>query len=246
VSRPLLVAAAMGIELRALARRLGRSRRMRRSPFDARLAQLGGNAIILVRTGIGRRRTAENLEAAIEQFSPLRILHIGMAGALSGELEVGDPCVVSSARLWPGPSDTLSLERAAELEEVHQRVGEALLRELECGRRVHRARLLTVDEFVNTSREKRRLGTAGFDLVDMEFAAAATLAAQRGLELTGLKVVSDSLLQSFPSFRYSVAKGARGIPPPRLVANAVRACRTLGRFALAWLQRAISAGDAGL
>lgn len=235
MSEPILIAAPMGIELRGLLRRMPKSRQLKKSPYDARETELEGKRIITARVGISRISCEKNLRPVLDRFSPSRVYFIGISGALRPEFRVGDPFVISAACQWSGDSSTLSLERAVSLQEIYQDNRQPRIKEIKGRRRVRRARILTVDNFVNTAKEKRRLGAAGFDLVDMEFAAAAKICAEKRRSLTGLKVVSDTLSQSFPSFHHSTVKKSRGLPPPRLAASSMRACKILGRFVFGWL-----------
>lgn len=234
-----MVAAPMGIELKSLTRRLGHYEPLKHAPYKARESVLSGRKIITVCTGINRLQIQQNLTLALDDFSPSRVLFIGIAGALRPEFRVGDPFMVSAASQWIGDSETLSLDQALTLKNVYHSLEEPRISIIKGGRRVRRARLLSVDNFVGTTQEKRRLGAAGFDLVDLEFAAVAIILSERGLPLSGLKVVSDSLPQNFPSFHYSLEAGRKGVPPARLMANTFRACRLLGRFTHAWLQTLI-------
>jgi nucleoside phosphorylase len=239
MSQPILIAAAMGIELRGLARLLGKLKRLQGGPLDAREAEFNGECILTVRLGIGRRKASEGVRLAVDAFHPSQILLIGLAGGLRREFSVGDPFVISAACLWPGAAETLALEQALQLEEVYSNASQPPVEFIKKGRRIRRARLITVDSFVGSTQEKRKLGTAGFDLVDMEFAAVAETSAALGLPLTGLKVVSDTLAHNFPRYRFSAEGESRLLPPPRLAANSLRACRALGRFAATWLKAAI-------
>jgi nucleoside phosphorylase len=239
---PILIAAAMGLELRGLARALHASKRLISGQLDARDAQLGGTSLVLARLGIGRYKAVAALRLAVNELHPSAIALIGLAGALRPEFHIGDPFLISSAALWTGSAENLSLQQALQLKEVYANAAAPPIEFIWGGRRVHRGRLLTVDSFVGSTKEKRMLGTAGFDLVDMEFAALAEVAAELNLPLTGLKVVSDTLAHNFPRYRYSAREGSPSIPPPRLAANSLRACRVLSRFALAWLKATIQPG----
>ena len=227
----------MGIELRGLGRRLGPLQRLNLPKIDARESNRDGR-IILLRTGVGRHQSLTAYRQAIEVFSPDLILSIGVAGGLRHEFLVGDPFVVSSASLWPSDVETLSLEQALALPEVYGTQDIPLVAQIKGGRRVRRGRLLTVDNFVNSVNEKRKLASAGYDLVDMEFAAAVEASSGAGLPLTGLKVVSDSAQQGFPRYRFSADGERKGIPPVRLVAGSMLASRVLNKLVAAWLAAA--------
>lgn len=237
--KPILVLAAMGQQLKPLAHRLGKTAAIGSAGIDARQATLRDRPIILARTGIGRKAAVEVTRLAIENFEPDRVFFIGIAGSLRPDFKVGDPFLVSSASLWMSESENLSLDRALGLPTAFDTPELPLVKRIKGGVRVRRARLISVDSFVNDMREKRRLGTAGFDLVDMEFAAVAKEIVTAGLPCTGLMTVSDNLMHHFPSFRLKPGEGVRGNPPPRLVVNALRACKILGGYAHLWLRMLI-------
>ena len=230
----------MGIELRGLSRGLGRLKRLPGESPEAREALLGDRRLILARIGIGRHAAVKSLQLAVSRFNPERVLLIGLAGGLRHEFRVGDPFVISSAALWPGDAENLSIELAVRLQEKFSDPGKPLVELIKGGRRVRRARLLSVDSFVGSTSEKRKFGAAGYDLVDMEFAAVAAAVQESGTPVTGLKVISDTLSHNFPRYRFSAVEGSRGMIPPRLAANSFRACRVLGCFALVWLEALIN------
>lgn len=232
----ILVAAALGMELRYLARRLGKARYINSGDLKARQFFPKGREVLLFKTGIGRKQAAESIQNAINKFSPGEILFIGMAGSLRSEFRVGAPFMISTATQWPAETENLSIEQAVGLKLTYENTNQPLVKHVKGTMRVRRATLLTVDSYVNTLREKRRLGTAGFDLVDMEFGAVAAVVDMNKTPLTGLKTVSDSLSDNFPAFRMSAGEGSRGVPPPRLMFNSVRACRVLAGFAHLWIK----------
>jgi nucleoside phosphorylase len=236
---PILVAAAMGIELRELGRYLGRLRRVKNTALDAREAMLEGCGVILVKTGIGRKRARDALKRGVERFRPERIIMLGLAGGLRREYRTGEPFFISSASIWSGSAENAAIEQLLALDEVFSSPEKPIREHMPGGRRIHRGRLLTVDSFVSTTRVKRRLASAGFDLVDMEFASAAALAGELGLPITGLKVVADTLKHDFPRYRYSASDRRMRFPPPRLMASSLRACRVLGRLAHSWLKETL-------
>ena len=238
--KPILVAAAMGFELKPLTRRLGKVTHMNRDGLTARQAWLKGQRLVLFRTGLGRKQAVEAMRNAMKTFDPGAVLFVGLAGALRAEFKLTDPFVVGSAALWASDSENLSIDRAVGLKLTYENNEMPLIRRVKGGRPVRRARLLTVDAFVNDVREKRRLGTAGYDIVDMEFGAIAAEIDWRSIPLFGLMTISDTLLHDFPAFKPN-SEGNMGTPPPRLMANSFRACKVLGSFAHLWLKIQIDA-----
>jgi adenosylhomocysteine nucleosidase len=109
------------------------------------------------------------------------VVSIGWAGALSEELEAGRPYWVS------GVVDVCTGERFWPAE-------------------TDRERWLVTSPKVADEAEKRRLAAAyGAELVDMEAAAVARLAAMRGIPFFCLKGVSDDLKDQPPDFNQFIS-----------------------------------------
>ena len=226
----------MGFQLKPLSQRLGKATHINRGPVQARQTTLNGRQLILFKCGIGRKKAVDRVMKALETFEPEAVIFVGLAGSLRPEFKVGDPFVVSSASQWQSKSETLSLDQALRLQDTYQNNETPIIKRIKGGNRIRRARLLTVDAFVNTVREKRRLGTAGFDIVDMEFGAIASAMDWDEIPLSGLLTISDSLTHNFPSFSLTTDEDLKKVPPPRLMVNSFRACKILGGFAHLWIK----------
>lgn len=115
--------------------------------------------------GIGERCARRAAEAAIEDAQPKLLLSAGIAGAISPELKVGDV----------------------------GRIREAV--DVTTGRRYPTnggTWVLATSQDVSDSAEKRELlAKYGAQVVDMEAAAVAQVAKERGLEFAAVKSVSD-------------------------------------------------------
>lgn len=116
--------------------------------------------------GIGAPRAVAALEQVAASGRPRLIIHAGFAGALSPALAVGDVVRPTRVRLESG-------------EEVPVEGGDL-------------GSLLTIDR-VATVDDKRRLRAAtGCDAVDMESFAVARRAAELGVPLRLVRVISDA------------------------------------------------------
>lgn len=243
--KTILISAPLGILLTPLLRRLGRWNVLEVDNIKAREFDFFGARLILFKSGFGREYASENTHAAYKLFQPDHILFLGVAGGLKPDYSVGEPFYIASSAEWAADSEMLSIDQALGLRSTFESTDMPLLSEVKGGSRVRRARLLTVDSFVNSVREKRKLGIAGFDLVDMEFAAVAKLFPdEEKSRLSGLMVVSDSMHQGFPAFKPSMTMGAgaRNLPP-RLKLNMNKAAQSLGSFAHLWIRRLIQGED---
>jgi len=242
--KSILVSAPLGNHLTPLLKRLGRWSTLDVSDVQARRFQFMGTSIYLHKSGFGRRYAVQSVLNAIEVLSPDHVVYIGVAGGLKPDFNVGDPFYIASASLWSSDSENLSIDQALGLDLQYQSQDMPLLDRVKGGNRVRRARLLSVDSFVNSVREKRKLGIAGYDLVDMEFAALAGAIRQAGAELpplTGLMTVSDTVHHGFPSFKPNAVSGSAGgrYIPPKLKLNMNKAAQSLGSFVHLWLRSMI-------
>lgn len=161
----IVVIAAMPRELRPLARRL----RLRPAPLRG-LPAWRGDGLVAVAVGVGPARAAARAAEALDDLAPARVLVIGVAGALDPGLDVGD---------LVHPSAVIDVRTAREL--VPHGSGErngvlATVEEVWCGH--------------DPSGKAPRL-PAGATAVDMETAAIAALAEERGLPWDVVRAISD-------------------------------------------------------
>ena len=134
--------------------------------------------------GIGEKFARHAAEVAIERARPARLLSAGMVGALSPRLKVGD------------------VGRIAEVVDVST------------GARYPTAGggewVLATSPDVSDATEKQELLTKfGADVVDMEAAAVARVAQERGLEFAALKSVSDDASFVMPPLNRFIDENGR-------------------------------------
>ena len=161
----LLMVAAEPREFSGVLKRARETRAVGLGAHWARSAKLGGNDVLLVTNGAGRRRAAAAVEAAVSVgFEPQTIASVGYCGALAPELGVADVVVADQAA---GGAETY---RTAPVSG---------------GGRFLRGGLITVDHVARTAEEKRVLGANGAKVVDMEAAGVAERARGMGRPVRG-------------------------------------------------------------
>lgn len=122
--------------------------------------------------GIGEKCARRAAETAIEYAQPKVVLSAGIAGAISPKLKVGD---VSRIR---------EVVDVATGQRYRTRGGEWVL---------------VTSQDVSDAAEKREVLTKyGADVVDMEAAAVAQVAKERGLEFVAMKSISDEAEFAMP------------------------------------------------
>lgn len=191
------VVAAMEEELHSLRHRLSHVQRVRVSVGWAVSGHLGsGEEVLLVATGEGPAAAATGLSALLADRSLATLVVVGVAGALSPDLSVGDLVAAASVRDGSGeisaPDPTL-LQRAMTAGSVVQ------------------GGVVSVERIVVEPTAKqalwRSVGGAPFQVVDLESATYARLAAELEVPYLVLRAVSDTATESLPldfnEFRFS-------------------------------------------
>ena len=123
--------------------------------------------VILIAGGIGQRAAAEATEGILEFRQPKVILSVGLAGALDQSLSVGAVIVPTKVlRQDTGQAFTIS-------------GGEGTL--------------LTSAQVAGAAQKREAGARFGAQVVDMEAAGVAEVAARRGVKFAAVKAVSDEL-----------------------------------------------------
>lgn len=190
-ARPhLLLAAAVALELRPFARRLGLQ-----VPSSA-IAQgnNGDRRVSLIATGMGRPGDAV-FARALRSLQPMGVINVGIAGALDEQHPAGSTWIVEQWRASAPPHEPCAAADAR----LAARISEALDA---AGVQYGRACAVTVDEPLHDADERDRLRVAsGAHLVEMEGAAWARIAADLGIPFAAVRVVSDHADRAMPGPR---------------------------------------------
>jgi adenosylhomocysteine nucleosidase len=129
------------------------------------------NALIAI-GGIGKKYARRAAEVAVEWAQPQRLISVGMVGALAPELRVGD------------------VGQVREVVDVATGVRYSAM---------GGEWILATSQGVSDAAEKQQFRARhGADVVDMEAAAVAQVARERGLEFASVKVISDDAAFTMP------------------------------------------------
>ncbi|HKC12158.1 MAG TPA: hypothetical protein VKI41_09000 [Vicinamibacteria bacterium] len=189
---PLLLAVVTALpeELAPFRKRAANVRAVRVLSCRYFLGDLGGKPVVMTCTGVGRRRADRGARALLDAFSVRGLLGAGVAGGLSpglraGEILVGNPVRDASAAV--GAPDASWMEAALRSEGAPRP-----------------ATLLTVDELVWSAAGKaslwRTCSPAQPAAVDLESAAWARVAAEKGIPYLILRAVLDVAEEDLPEF----------------------------------------------
>jgi len=181
------VVAAMEEELHSLRQRLSDVERVDSTAGLAVRGLLESEEVLLMATGEGAAAAEKGLSALLSDRNIEALLVVGVAGAISPDLAVGDLVVVDSVRDERGEislPDPSLLQRALALDTVV------------------RGGVVSVDRIVVEASAKQALwqsvGGGPFQVVDLESATYARLAAGKGIPYVVLRSVSDAASESLP------------------------------------------------
>jgi adenosylhomocysteine nucleosidase len=205
------ILAALDRELSGLRSRVAASGRWKEGPVRAVLGRLRGIPVILGSTGDGAANARRGARALLDRFPAGSVMVIGVAGALSPHLEPGRVLVAREVLEEGGPvppPDPLWLHRA--------------LRETGAAA----ASFVCTPGMLCTARAKAdacsRLPRGAVAAVDLETAAFARVAAERGLPYVALRAVSDAAEESLPLDFNALRDATGAVDSLRVVLAALR------------------------
>lgn len=183
------IVAAMEEEIAPLRERLQSPRQLADGPRRYTEGVLRGVPVVLAVTGEGKRNADLGIRCVIQKCRPTRVLVLGLAGALSAELIVGELLVSSEVM----EEDTiLGWPDLQWLEEANLRSDYEL------------GRIITVDQILSTPDSKLQWwGRTIRDqpaVADMESACFARVAIAYNLPYLIVRAVSDSATETLPAF----------------------------------------------
>lgn len=195
--------------------------------------RLAGRRVAMTHAGVGRLRAEQGLRALLAAFPINRLVTAGVAGGLSPGLAVAEIVVAGEVRSEGaaiGAPDEAWVRRALGPEPVPRR-----------------AVVMTVDRLVWNRLSKadlwRSLSTDAAVVVDMESAAWARVAAERGIPYVVVRSVFDRAEDDLPEFLEQCWDPERGLKRGRILRHALLRPRALPRvIAMGARMRACLAG----
>lgn len=156
------------------------------SGFTAVRGALAGRVVVVVRSGVGRKRAARATEALLAGHRPRLVISAGFAGALDRKLRRAD--VVLADEVIASDGQAVALPHAVDLSR------------LPAPERIHVGRVLTVDRIVRLPKEKESLGREHQALaVDMESLAVVEVCRARQVPALVVRAISDTVDERIPA-----------------------------------------------
>ncbi|MBI4300875.1 MAG: hypothetical protein HY677_07035 [Chloroflexi bacterium] len=203
---------------------------------------VSGRHVLLVTTGVGRRRATQAAEDLLEAYAPEAVVSLGYGGALVPDLRAGDLVVSPRIRLAETSETVVSYPSDSRLLDLASRAGSGP---------IHFADGVTAAMVIATEEAKQGLAHRwSAAVVDMESYWVAETAAARGVPFLAVRAISDTLEDKLPDLvkmidadgnlkaleagrHLSVHPGEAG-RLLKFARNAALARRALGRFGLAF------------
>ncbi len=191
---------AMDGELHGIEKRLDSTQALREKYPRIISGNLGATEVLLVRTGVGKVMSASATAYVVSSYRPDTILYVGIAGALRNEPAIGDIVIARDsvqhdldARVFGFERGEIPYEGIRAIPSSPHLVSRAATF-LSDGITTHVGRILTGDRFLTTARRRDHAYlTDELDgwAVDMEGAAAATVAWLEGIDFLLARIISD-------------------------------------------------------
>lgn len=222
MSAPIILLTALGEEARAVANGA--------MLLVAGAADRAGLDLPVVLSGVGKVAAAAALQRAILEHRPRAVVMVGVAGGLAPDLKALSVVVARDAVQWDvdltafgsAPGTLNDGRRFLPMDETGTRL--ALEAALELGLAARTGRVATGDSFLaDVARAHWIARTFDADAVDMEGAAAAQVAADNGVPMVLVRVISDAS-----------GDGAAGSFEAFLREASNRAARVVARFLPRW------------
>jgi adenosylhomocysteine nucleosidase len=205
------ILAALDRELAGLQSRVTAAGRWSDGKARAILGRLEGRPVILGSTGDGAANAARGARAILDRFPADFVIVVGVSGALSPRLEPGRVLVAREVRDAEGvipPPDPLLLHRAL------RATGASA------------ASIVCTPDLLISSRAKAEafaaLAEGTLAAVDLETAAFARAASERGLPYVALRAISDAAEESLPLDFNALRDGTGGVDTRRVALAALK------------------------
>ncbi len=158
-------------------------------------ADLNGLPVTLVQTGIGRNNAIKATNYLLQSLKIKLLISSGVAGGIRQGISVGDLVIaenVGYSKQGDFEGEELQLESDFPCKKEFVQLAKQISSDLEL--KPHCGNILTVDKVISQARIKRKIGEQNsFLAVDMESAAIAEVAYERGIEFAAIRSISDDI-----------------------------------------------------
>lgn len=184
---PLALVYALKEEIQPILAKTSLHKRMTFGSAHLQEGDCRGVTVVFCQTGISFKRAHHAVAKLLENYRPSKILSLGCAGACRSRLQTGDLVLVSEVwseegwKVVTDPSGRDGLAQILKEEDVTYETGP----------------LVTIENVADVD-GKKSWGEKGAYVLDMETAAVALAANERGIPFVGLRAIFDGMEEELP------------------------------------------------
>lgn len=205
---------AMDEEISEIRTNLENSKIIKKNDFVVTKGTLGNNNIVLIKSGVGKVAASSTTQFIIDNYKPIYIVNIGIAGSLSPDIKVGDIIVadklvqhdfdVTAFGNPKGYIDNGTEPNKPTIFNSDKKLVEKFKKGLELNqnKNIKIATIATGDIFVNKEKQKQAIRDEfKADAIDMESAAIAQTTRRNNVPLIVIRTISDSENNSVSEYK---------------------------------------------
>ncbi len=160
-----------------------------------------GRQILVVQSGIGKKRARGVLEQVMDTYSPALVISCGFAGGLNADLKLGDILIADRVIdvAYNSNGDDFAIKAPETLNSKEFLKAKEMSNEFSFG--VYSGPLITSDVAICDPKNKKELGDQNSALgVDMETSALLRTTNKQSIPLVSIRVISDTVDQELANF----------------------------------------------
>ena len=194
------VIAAMPSEIETIRKEFPEEKTETVAGVEVYSGSIGSCNVVLMQCGIGKVSAAAGAQALILKYHPDFVINTGCAGAIDGNLRIGDIVIADSTVEWDLDLMSLGLPRGyiSSLDTVFMKTDSKLADELERNFQkkgnIMRGLVVSGDQFVDKASQRKLITDAfpGALCAEMEGAAIGHVCIQNGVPFGIVRAMSDS------------------------------------------------------
>ena len=205
---------AMDEEISIICAKLNNSKTIQKNYFKITKGTLGNKNIVLIKSGVGKVAASSATQFIIDNYEPVYIINVGIAGSLSPVIKAGD--IIIADKLVQHDFDVTAfgnpkgyIDNGIEpnkptIFNSDKKLVEKFKKELDSyqNKNIKLCTIATGDIFVNKEKEKQLIRDEfNADVIDMESAAIAQTAEKNNIPLIVIKTISDSENNSVSEYK---------------------------------------------
>lgn len=207
---------AMDEEIIEISNNLKKSKTIQKNDFVIIKGILGNNNIVLIKSGVGKVAASTTTQYIIDNYEPIYIVNIGIAGSLSPDLKAGDIIIANKlvqhdfdVTAFGSPKGYIDNGIEANKPTVFnsdKKLVEKFKKELNLNqnKNIKLGTIATGDIFVNQENKKRAIRDEfKADAIDMESAAIARTTQRNNTPLIVIRTISDSENNSVSEYKHN-------------------------------------------